>query len=255
MGCSVLGLVRVQWTLDVGLRLVLSHLMVSNTFDVNSSCSYTLTLPSFRFHHQGPCFIDCHFPAASALPSQWCSPDPPLSLRPKTRSSLCFLSSSVFYTLPICKSASLVLLLKTIKNVKKLRLLFHTKLVGLMGAGSHNRPRKASCLLFHDSVPRELWVELHLHMRSIVLHKKPDLRKPNAVSWETQVLCLPFTGKPSLQSHSPQKQPKPKAASMMFMSGTDSKPHECLGILLSALPQPAGPGCPTAHRPTLATSN
>lgn len=42
---------------------------------------------------------------------------------------------------------------------------------------------------------------------------------------------------------------------MVLMSCIDSKLHECLGILLSALPLPAGPGCPTTHRPTLATSN
>lgn len=198
MGCSVLGLVRVQQTLDVGPRLILSHLMVSSTFDVNSTCSYTLTLPSFRFHLQGPCFIDCQFPSSLCSSISVMQPRPPLHSDPKPSRSLCFFSSSVFYTLPICKPAGLVLLPKIVKNVKKSKLLFHTKLVGLMDAGNHNRQRKASCLLLHDSVPRELRVELHFHMRCIVLHKQPDLRKPNAVSWETQVLCLPFTGKPSL---------------------------------------------------------
>lgn len=146
------------------------------------------------------------------FPSSLCSsisvvqPRPPFHSDPKPSSSHCFLSSSVFHTSPICKPAVLELLLKIVKNVKKLRLLFHTKLVGLMDAGSHNRQRKASCFLLHYSVPRKLQVELHLHMRCLVLHKQPDLRKPNAVSWETQVLCLSFPGKPSLQSHSPQKQ-------------------------------------------------
>lgn len=172
--------------------------MVSSTFDVNSTCSYTLTLPSFRFHLQGPCFIDCQFPSSLCSSISVMQPRPPLHSDPKPSCSLCFFSSSVFYTLPICKPAGLVLLPKIVKNVKKLKLLFHTKLVGLMNAGNHSRQRKASCLLLHDSVPRELRVELHFHMRCIVLHKQPDLRKPNAVSWETQVLCLPFTGKPSL---------------------------------------------------------
>lgn len=236
--------------------------MVSSTVDVNSCCSYTLTLPSFKFHLQVPCFIDCHFPAASALPSQWCSPDPPFHSNPKPSSSHCFLSSSVFHTLPICKPAVLELLLKIVKNVKKLRLLFHTKLVGLMDAGSHNRQRKASCFLLHYSVPRELRVEPHLHMRCLVLHKQPDLRKPNAVSWETQVLCLSFPGKPSLQSHSPQKQLwkknslNPRQPAWWSWAVQTQNPMNVLEffslLFLSLLDQAA---LPTAHRPTLATSN
>lgn len=44
---------------------------------------------------------------------------------------------------------------------------------------------------------------------------------------------------------------------MVLMICADSKHRDCLGFLLSALPQPAGPGSPTthAHGPTLATSS
>lgn len=83
---------------------------------------------------------------------------PPLHSDPKPSSSLCFLSPSVFHTLPISTPAGLVLL-KTVKNVEKLRLLSHTKLVGLLDADRHNRRRKASCVLLHDSVPWELRME------------------------------------------------------------------------------------------------
>lgn len=92
----------------------------------------SLIQPSFRFHYQVSCFIDCHLPAASVLlpciidSISVVQPRPFLHSDQKPGSSLCFLSSSAFYILPISKPSDLLLLLNIVKNVKKLSLFIHT---------------------------------------------------------------------------------------------------------------------------------
>lgn len=86
-----------------------------------------------------------------------------------------------------------------------------------------------------------------LHIQCIVLQKKPEHKKPNIVSWATQVLCphrkIIFP-KLFCIGASLQNQFKPKAAAPCWWAVQTQSTIDVLDLSPLLLPQPAGPGCP-----------